>query len=224
MAKVFIGVGHGGKDPGASANGLIERDINLVMAMACYNELTRHGVTVKMSRATNTETDTIHQEVKEENSFKPDIAFEIHNNTGGGDGSEFYYHSRDADGKRLAELCRKHTQAIGQNCRKVEKGDQFIWINSTKATAVLCEGFFLDNKTDKQIADTIPEQQKFGIAYAKAILEYFGIPYKEAGKPGSAGTLYKVQVGAFKERANAEKLLKNLKAKGFEGFISQSKG
>ena len=38
MAKtVFIGVGHGGSDPGACANSLIERDVNLVMAVACYN-------------------------------------------------------------------------------------------------------------------------------------------------------------------------------------------
>lgn len=227
MAKAFIGIGHGGSDPGASANGLIERDVNLVMAMACYNELVRHGVTVKLSRTTNTESDTIYQEVAEENAFAPDVAFEIHNNAGGGDGSEFYYYSGDENGKRLAELCKKYTQEIGQNNRKVVAGDQYLWINSTGATAVLCEGFFLDNGTDKQIADTIPEQQRFGIAYAKAILEYLGIPYKEASKPGNAGnsgTMYKVQVGAFKERANAEKLLKDLKAKGFEGFISQSKG
>ena len=29
MKKVFIGVGHGGSDPGASANGFREKDLNL---------------------------------------------------------------------------------------------------------------------------------------------------------------------------------------------------
>lgn len=220
--KVFIGVGHGGSDPGAVANGLIERDVNLVMAVACYNVLTKHGVECLMSRRTNTESDTIYQEVAEENAFNPDVAFEIHNNAGGGDGSEFYYYSGDANGKRLAEICKKHTQAIGQNNRKVVAGDQYLWINSTGATAVLAEGFFLDNATDKQIADTAAEQEKFGVAYAKAILEYFGIAYKESttsNPPGTTNALLRVQVGAFKDRKNAEKLVKDLKAKGYDAYI-----
>ena len=48
--KVFLGVGHGGKDCGAAANGFEEADINLNIAMACYDELVRNGVEVKMSR------------------------------------------------------------------------------------------------------------------------------------------------------------------------------
>lgn len=220
--KVFIGVGHGGSDPGAVANGLIERDVNLVMAVACYSVLTKHGVECLLSRRTNAESDTIYEEVREENAFNPDVAFEIHNNAGGGDGSEFYYYSADVKGKRLAELCKKHTQAIGQNNRKVVAGDQYMWINSTGATAVLAEGFFLDNSTDKQIADTSAEQEKFGVAYAKAILEYLGITYKEsaASSPsGGAGSLLRVQVGAFKDRKNAEKLVDELKAKGYNAYI-----
>ena len=35
MPKVFIAVGHGGKDPGAVANGLKEKDINLAIAKSC---------------------------------------------------------------------------------------------------------------------------------------------------------------------------------------------
>lgn len=220
--KVFIGVGHGGSDPGAVANGLIERDVNLVMAVACYNVLTKHGVECLMSRRTNTESDTIYQEVAEENVFNPDVAFEIHNNAGGGDGSEFYYYSGDPNGRRLAELCKKYTEAIGQNNRKAVAGDQYLWINSTGATAVLAEGFFLDNITDKQIADTAAEQEEFGVAYAKAILEYLGIAYKESttSNPSeNTDTLLRVQVGAFKDRKNAEKLVNDLKAKGYDAYI-----
>ena len=33
--KVFIGVGHGGSDPGAVANGFREKDLNLAIALAC---------------------------------------------------------------------------------------------------------------------------------------------------------------------------------------------
>ena len=41
MRKVFIGVGHGGSDSGACANGLRESDVNLEMALAMKAELER---------------------------------------------------------------------------------------------------------------------------------------------------------------------------------------
>ena len=44
MARIFIGVGHGGSDPGAVANSLKEKDLNLAIAIAVRDELTRHGV------------------------------------------------------------------------------------------------------------------------------------------------------------------------------------
>jgi N-acetylmuramoyl-L-alanine amidase len=47
--KVFIGVGHGGSDPGAVANGVKEKDLNLQLALACRDELIRHGIGVKLS-------------------------------------------------------------------------------------------------------------------------------------------------------------------------------
>lgn len=132
---------------------------------------------------------------------------------------------RRCERKKVGGTVQKHTEAIGQNNRKVIAGDQFIWINSTVATAVLCEGFFLDNAADKQIADTAAEQEKFGEAYARAILEYLGIAYKEpsgnsgSSNSGSSGDLMRVQVGAFRDRKNAENLVKELKAKGYNAFI-----
>ena len=37
----------------------------------------------------------------------------------------------------------------------------------------------------------------------------------------SHGTLYKVQVGAFSKKTNADKMLNNIKSKGFNGFITK---
>lgn len=50
MSKVFIGVGHGGNDNGAVANGFKEDDLNLYIALACRDELVRRGITVGISR------------------------------------------------------------------------------------------------------------------------------------------------------------------------------
>ena len=93
--KVFLGVGHGGSDPGAVANGFKEKDLNLSIALACQSELVRHGVSVLMSR-TKDENDTLNEEIKECNAFNPDFAVDIHNNAGGGDGAEAFYHHDQA--------------------------------------------------------------------------------------------------------------------------------
>ena len=86
--KVFIGVGHGGSDPGAVSY-LVEKDVNLVEALACRDFLEAHGVQVLMSR-TSDEDDSLNYEIKECNAFAPDLAVDIHNNAGGGDGFEAY--------------------------------------------------------------------------------------------------------------------------------------
>lgn len=43
---------------------------------------------------------------------------------------------------------------------------------------------------------------------------------KNNNNSSSSDTLYRVQVGAFKNKANAEKLLKHLKDAGFNGFVA----
>ena len=47
MSKVFIGVGHGGTDSGAVGY-LVEKEVNLVEALACRDFLEAHGVEVLM--------------------------------------------------------------------------------------------------------------------------------------------------------------------------------
>lgn len=79
--KVYIGVGHGGSDPGAVANGFKEKDLNLAIALACQDELARHGVLVKISR-TKDENDTTSAKCAECNAFAPDVAIDFHNNAG----------------------------------------------------------------------------------------------------------------------------------------------
>lgn len=187
MAKVFLSMGHGGTDPGAVAFGMKEKDINLAIGLACKAELERHGVKVICSR-TKDENDPVAQEVIEANESEADLAFSIHTNAGGGNGSESFYYSTSEKGKRLAELCEKHTKAIGQNSRGIKEGDKLYFIRKTNMTAVLSECAFIDNDTDNNIIDTSAERKKFGVAYAKAILEYFGIAYKAASTTKTTST------------------------------------
>ena len=184
MAKVFLGVGHGGKDPGAQGNGFRESDLNLSIALACQADLARHGVSVLMSR-TKDEDDALSEEIKQCNAFDPDLAVDIHNNAGGGDGAEAFYHYGGGKGKTLAENILKETTAIGQNSRGAKTRlnsvgkDYYGFIRQTIAPAVIVECAFIDNATDIQIIDTEAERKVMGKAIAKGILKTLNIKYVE---------------------------------------------
>lgn len=225
--KVFIGVGHGGSDPGAVANGLKEKDLNLAIALSCQEELARHGVLTKISR-TKDESEDLTDRIKECNDFEPDLALDIHNNAGGGDGAEVYHSIYGGTGKVLALNILDEAVKIGQNSRgaKTKKNssgsDYFGFIRQTKAPAVIVECAFVDNKTDIQIIDTAAEQIAMGVAIAKGILKTLGIAYKEQEAPKkeeATGKLYRVQVGAYAVKANAEAMQKKLKAAGYDAII-----
>lgn len=180
--KVFLGVGHGGSDPGAVGY-IEEADTNLQMALACRAFLVAYGVDVKMSR-TKDEDDDINEEVRECNAYDPDLAIDVHNNSGGGDGFEVYHTIYGGTGKVLAQNIEKQVKAIGQNSRGVKtragkRGDYYAFIRDTACPAVICEGVFVDTKADAAQADTLAEQQAFGVAYAKGILDTLGILYDE---------------------------------------------
>ena len=182
MPKVFLGVGHGGLDCGAVANGLREADINLNIALACKDVLKEHGVEVLLSRYTD-ENDPAEEEVKECNNYNPDIAIDIHTNAGGGDGFEVYHHSGGHNSKRLAELLEVEARTLnnsrGLKTKLNNTGkDYYAFIRDTNPPAIIVECAFIDNKQDVKVIDTVEEQKAFGVAYAKGILKYFGIEYK----------------------------------------------
>lgn len=183
--KVFLTAGHGGSDPGAVAYGLKEKDINLQAMLACKETLEAHGVEVVCSRTTD-ENDPVREEVKEANASGADLAVSIHTNAGGGDGWEAFCNPKNADGMRLAKLSEKHVKELGQNSRGIKSGMKLYFVKNTNATAVLFENFFVDNDLDNNAGDTRAEQRAFGVAYAKAILEYAGIKYKAAGTSTTA--------------------------------------
>lgn len=214
MAKtVFLSAGHGGSNPGAVAYGLKEKDINLNTLLACNEELVRHGVKTVLSR-TKDEDDDVYEEVREANASGADVAVSFHANAGGGDGFEGYYWSSDSNGKKLVNLAEKYVKAIGQNSRGAKSGNHLYFVKTTNMTAVLFESFFLDNDKDNDIGDTVAEQKAFGVAYAKAILEYLGIAYvPKADNFATERAKYETEIKTLKEQKKAlEDKIEKIKA------------
>ena len=233
--RVFIGVGHGGKDPGALKY-IKEADANLQMALGLKAELERHGVTVGISRLKD-EDDPLIEEIREANAFAPDVAVECHNNAGGGDGFEVYHQTNGYATKsiKLAQCIEARVVASGQKSRGVKTRlngsgtDYFGWCRQVKAPAVLCEGFFVDNATDSRDYNTAAKQQAFGRVYAWGVLDYLGIAIKPqvdkpAGKPveqpqADKKLMYTVQVGAFASAKSAADLYTKLSDMGYFVFF-----
>ena len=208
--KVFIGVGHGGKDSGAIKY-VIEKELNLIMALACRDKLEEYGVEVKMSREED-ENDPLTEEIRECNEYEPDLAIDVHNNAGGGDGFEVYYEVNGLVSKVLAANIEKEVIAIGQNSRGLKTRtlsngqDYFGFLREINCPSVLVEGVFVDNIEDTKIVDTVSKQMEFGYAYARGILKIFpeGCAVAENavttfGKPPSFGK-FSVNLTKFGER------------------------
>lgn len=216
MKKVYLNAGHGGSNPGAVGY-LIEKDINLKMALACKSYLESMGVEVKISRTEDKDMNLTNV-INECNEYNPDVAVDCHNNAGNGNGFEVYHSIFGEAGKILARNIEAEVIKIGQNSRglKTRVGssgrDYFGFIRGTVCPAVICEGVFVDNEEDYKLASTDEGCEAFGRAYAKGILKTLGVEDRrentvdiptEPEKPAVEGYLVKVTATALNIRSGA---------------------
>lgn len=236
MVKVLMDYGHGGSDPGAVYQGLIERDMNLVTGKACTAELQRHGVRVVETRSSNASNPSVAARADIANRENVALVVSLHHNAGGGDGAEVIHTITGGKGRALAlTILEEINKQTGQNTRKAYSResikypgkDYFTIIGRPKAPAVIVECAFLDS-VDNLIVNTVAKQQAMGIAVAHGILKHLGIAVKgsaPAHKPTTpkspgATTYFRVVTGSFQKRDEAEKRIKALKASGYDSFIA----
>lgn len=118
---------------------------------------------------------------------------------------------------RLAECIYKRLVAnTGLSGRGIKKED-FAVINQNQIPAVLIEGGFMDSSIDYKTITSEKGQTAYAKAVAEGLIEFLDL--KKKSKKEVDEMLYKVQVGAFKNKSGAEKLLAELKTKGYNGFI-----
>lgn len=171
--SIFLTAGHGGSDQGASGNGLLEKDVNLEIELACGKYLREHGISVKYSR-TRDEDDPVEEEVSEANKSGCKIGLSCHTNAGGGVGFEVFYNTSSANSKRLAQMVIAQMRNINapMHGEPLKSGDELMFINSTDIPCILCECAFLDSNDYKRI-NTKAKRKAIGEAYAKAVVNYF---------------------------------------------------
>ncbi len=88
LTGIVIDAGHGGDDPGAIGNGIIEKDLTLLIAKYIYNRFKELNVPVKITRTTDETLDQEERINRILNAFgngKNVIVISNHINAGGVD-------------------------------------------------------------------------------------------------------------------------------------------
>ena len=215
--KVIIDLGHLNCDTGAVANGFREVDLNNSIGRYAGAALVRSGVEVTYASGSLSQRSAL------ERKLRPNCFVSIHNNAGGGDGTEVYlYNNAGSSTLNLANSIYNEIVPKLNNGRGVKRAN-FHVLRETVGSAVLVECAFMDSR-DIQAVDTEAERKAFGEAIAKGICKWLGIAYvpeQTAPKPNqnSGDLYYRVVCGSFKDKKNAEERLAKLKAAGFDGFL-----
>lgn len=197
--KIVIDAGHGGSDPGASGNGILEKDYALRIAEYLNNRFKELGVSSVLVRSTD-ETLTPNERVNRILSFygnRPDVlVISNHLNAGGGEGAEVIYALRNND--TLSKLILNNLGEEGQLIRKAyqrrlpsdnTKDYYFMHRNTGLTEPIIVEYGFVDNARD---ANKIKNNwQNYAEAVVKAVTTYKGIPYDKS----SQSDTYTVQRG-----------------------------
>lgn len=186
------------------------------IAEACKKALERCGFEVKVAHKVS-----LSEKISQSNDWGADLHIPIHTNAFNGSvsGTRIMCYSASGKGYEASKVIFKHLAELSPGTSENITTSKLAEVVQTKAPCVYIEVDFHDVPT---VAKWIIEHTtEIGETICKGVCEYFGVSYKAPGTSESdSETIYRVQVGAFRNKANAENLVKKLKTYGFsDAFI-----
>ena len=158
--------------------------------------------------------------------------FEVHFNAfkGASRGTGIYLDQKYTGGTSVEEAILKNIVALGFTNRGITRRNDLLNMRTCfnlNIDYALLETCFFDNVYDMALYQE--KKTQVADAITKGIADAFGLkakeeaPKEEVPKEEKPETIYRVQVGAYSVKANAEKMLADLEKAGFKGFIVASK-
>ena len=235
MFKLALGAGHGAKTPGKRCLKSLDpnetREWWLNDRIADYVEdILRDYTGIDILRVDDSddgkEDVALAARVNAANQWGADFYLSLHHNAGANGtaagGIVAYTHPSACSTARvwrgeLYEALIKYTGLEGNRAQPLATADHYV-TRKTIMPAVLLELGFMDSKTDVPVILTDDYARKAASAIAETIIKRAGL----TKKPTQTRELYRVQVGAFRNQANAEQLAAELEAKGYQVYITRA--
>ena len=178
---IVIDAGHGGDDPGAIGNNIVEKDLTLKISKYMYDRFKELGIPVYITRdsdVTLTPTERVNKVKNAFGNYKDVIVISNHINAGGGDGAEVIYALRNDS--TLANDILSELAKAGQNIRgayqrrgTVNKNLDYYFMqrNTGNTQTITVEYGFLDSKGD-DVSQLKNNWQKYADATINGVLNY----------------------------------------------------
>lgn len=182
---IAVDPGHGGIDAGASANGVIEKHINLAVALKFAEILRANGATVVMTRESDIDYYTRGKGGKRNDLLKrvdivnqagADLFISIHVNAmkGNWSGAQAFYGTQSPNSKILAQTVQRALYSCPPgNKRQAKQDSDIIVLNGPNIPGVLVEIGFLTNQREASLMTDAAYQQKLATQIAKALAYHF---------------------------------------------------
>lgn len=226
--KIIIDAGHGPDTPGKRTpdGKMKEFEFNSAVANDVKHLFEQYqDVDIMFSHAMTRDV-PLGERCNFANQEKADLFVSIHANAYGTDwnntqGIEVYtYITKPAEALAVAAHVQAGLlRATGRPNRGVKQAD-FAVLRETHMTAILCECGFMTNKEEANLLQSADYRALCATGIVSGIVSQYQLKKKTAPAPAPASNgLYKVQVGAYANRTNAENMQKSLKEKGFPSQI-----
>lgn len=215
MYKIILDAGHGGEtDSGATYQGRLEKDDNLKLMQAVGEILQKNDIEVVYTRTSDI-YQTPFEKAKLANESGADLFISFHRNSSPManqyDGVQVLVYRNNGIAGEMAENILGALGEIGFKEIGVEERPGLVVLRKTRMPAILIETGFINSDKDNQIFDEKFEEIAGGIA--DAILGT--LDEQKVEEP----VYYRVQVGAFKNKENADRLLYQLLDQEYPAFV-----
>ncbi|MCL5289814.1 MAG: N-acetylmuramoyl-L-alanine amidase family protein [Bacillota bacterium] len=152
---VVIDPGHGGRDPGAIGNGLLEKEITLMLARKIAKRLGFYDVEVRLTRDDDTYL-SLDARAFFANNLKADYFLSLHVNAGRGTGFESFIYNGPvgANTSSLRSIIHNNIAAFLKDYGVADRGKKaanFAVLRETNMPAALLENLFIDTAKDASL-------------------------------------------------------------------------